>query len=46
LSSGYTGTTALSASGYVWRWLAISGALFLISAAAYSLRILRVARRR
>lgn len=46
LSSGYTATTALSASGYVWRWLAISGALFLISAAVYSVRILRHARRR
>ena len=46
LSGGYTDTTALSSAGYVWRWLAITGALLLISAGTYALRLLRDARRR
>jgi hypothetical protein len=46
LSGGYTDTTALSSAGYLWRWLAITAGLFVISAGAYALRLLREARRR
>jgi hypothetical protein len=39
LSPGYTATTALSASGYLVRWLAVTGALFLLSGVTYAVRV-------
>jgi hypothetical protein len=42
---GYHISTGLSADPYVWHWLAVTGALFLLSAAAYALRLRRVSRR-
>jgi hypothetical protein len=42
---GYHISTALSADPYAWHWLAVTGALFLLSAAAYALRLRRVSRR-
>ena len=41
----YHASTGLSAAPYVWHWLAVTGALFLLSAAAYALRLGRVSRR-
>ena len=45
LPGGYHASTGLSADPYVWHWLAVTGALFLLSAAAYALRLRRVSRR-
>jgi hypothetical protein len=39
--STYPHTTALSSSGYFARWLAVTGALFLVSAIAYAVRLAR-----
>jgi hypothetical protein len=45
LPGGYHTSTGLSADPYVSHWLAVTGALFLLSAAAYALRLRRVSRR-
>ena len=39
LQSPYHASTTLSADPYVWHWLAVTGALFLLSAAALALRL-------
>jgi len=39
LRSPYHASTALSADPYVWHWLAVTGALFLLSAVAFALRL-------
>jgi hypothetical protein len=44
LPGGYHASTGLSADPYVWHWLAVTGALFLLSAAAYARRLRRVSR--
>jgi hypothetical protein len=44
LPKRFTYTTTLSLDPYLWHWLAVTGALLLLSAAAYALR-LRSARR-
>jgi len=43
LPGGFQSSTTLSLNPYLWHWLAVTGALFLLSAAALALR-LRVAR--
>ena len=45
LPSPYHASTALSADPYVWHWLAVTGALFLLSAVAFAVRLRREARR-
>jgi hypothetical protein len=45
LPGGYHASTGLSADPYVWHWLAVTGALFLLSAATYALRLRRVSSR-
>jgi hypothetical protein len=45
LPGGYHASTGLSADPYVWHWLAVTGALFLLSAATYALRLRRVSNR-
>ena len=44
LHTRYHASTTLSPDPYLWRWLAVTGVLFLLSAAAFALR-LRTARR-
>jgi hypothetical protein len=39
LPSPYHASTMLSADPYVWHWLAVTGALFLLSAIAFALRL-------
>ena len=39
LRSPYHASTTLSADPYVWHWLAVTGALFLLSAVAFALRL-------
>lgn len=39
LPARFPRTTALSLSPYLWHWLAVTGALFLLSAAAYAARL-------
>ena len=39
LSAAYQGSTTLSPNPYVWHWLAVTGALFLLSAGAFALRL-------
>src|SRR5215469_1282725 len=39
LRTRYQASTTLSPDPYLWRWLAVTGALFLVSAAALALRI-------
>jgi hypothetical protein len=39
LQSPYHASTTLSADPYVWHWLAVTGALFLLSAVAFALRL-------
>jgi hypothetical protein len=39
LRSPYHASTRLSADPYVWHWLAVTGALFLLSAVAFALRL-------
>ena len=39
LRSAYHASTTLSADPYVWHWLAVTGALFLLSAIAFALRL-------
>ena len=44
LTTSYQLSTTLSPDPYLWHWLAVTGALFLLSATAYAVR-LRVAHR-
>ena len=44
LQSSYHASTTLSADPYVWHWLAVTGALFLLSAVAFALRLRRQSR--
>ena len=44
LHTSYQASTTLSPDPYVWHWLAVTGALFLLSAAAFALRLRRVPR--
>ncbi len=44
LSNNYEGTTGLSSSGYLGRWLLVSGALFFASAVALAVRLRGVRR--
>jgi hypothetical protein len=44
LPSPYHASTTLSADPYVWHWLAVTGALFLVSAVAFALRLRRQSR--
>jgi hypothetical protein len=46
LPKGFQATTTLSLDPYLWHWLAVTGALFLLSAAALALRMGRAAPRR
>ena len=39
LPKGFPATTTLSLDPYLWHWLAVTGALFLLSAAALALRL-------
>ena len=39
LPARFPHTTALPLSPYLWHWLAVTGVLFLLSAAAYALRL-------
>jgi hypothetical protein len=39
LRTHYQGSTTLSPAPYLWHWLAVTGALFLLSAAAFALRL-------
>jgi hypothetical protein len=39
LSTRYQAGTTLSPDPFLWHWLAVTGALFLLSAAAYALRL-------
>jgi hypothetical protein len=39
LHTNYHASTTLSPSPYLWHWLAVTGALFLMSAAAFALRL-------
>jgi hypothetical protein len=41
LSDRYSATTGLDADGYLGRWLAVTGVLFLVSAALYARRLRR-----
>lgn len=42
LSNVYTATTGLTAGGYLLRWLAVTGVLFLVSALSYALRLRKI----
>jgi hypothetical protein len=44
LPSPYHASTTLSADPYVWHWLAVTGALFLLAAVAFALRLRRQSR--
>ena len=39
LTTRYQQSTTLSPDPFLWHWLAVTGALFLLSAAAYALRL-------
>jgi len=41
LPRNFQASTTLPTSPYLWHWLAVTGALFLMSAAAYALRLRR-----
>jgi hypothetical protein len=41
LHTNYHASTTLSPNPYLWHWLAVAGALFLLSAAAFALRLRR-----
>jgi hypothetical protein len=41
LQTPYHASTTLSADPYVWHWLAVTGALFLLSAVAFAVRLRR-----
>ncbi|HWG61076.1 MAG TPA: hypothetical protein VG253_05120, partial [Streptosporangiaceae bacterium] len=44
LTASYHASTTLSPSPYVWHWLAVTGALFLLSAILFALRLRRGSR--
>jgi hypothetical protein len=44
LQSPYHASTTLSADPYLWHWLAVTGALFLLSAVAFAVRLRRQSR--
>lgn len=44
LHTDYQNSTGLSPDPFLWHWLAVTGALFLISAIAYALRLRRARR--
>jgi hypothetical protein len=44
LQTPYHASTTLSADPYVWHWLAVTGALFLLSAVAFAVRLRRQSR--
>lgn len=44
LSAPYPASTTLSADPYVWHWLAVTGALFLLSAVAFAYQLRRSSR--
>lgn len=44
LPAGFPRTTGLPLPEYLWHWLGVTGALFLLSAGAYALRMRRNAR--
>jgi hypothetical protein len=44
LQSPYHASTMLSADPYVWHWLAVTGALFLLSAIAFAVQLRRQSR--
>lgn len=44
LPTGFPAVTALSLDPYLWHWFAVTGALFLLSAAAFALRLRRLRR--
>lgn len=46
LPAGFPRTTGLPLDPYLWHWLGVTGALFLLSAAAYALRLRRARRGR
>lgn len=39
LHTGYQNSTGLSSDPFLWHWLAVTGGLFLLSAAAYAVRL-------
>lgn len=41
LSTGFHATTGLSSSGYLARWLAVTGVLFVLSAIAFAIQLRR-----
>ena len=41
LTAAYHASTTLSADPYLWHWLAVTGALFLLSAVAFAVRLRR-----
>jgi hypothetical protein len=41
LSTAYHASTTLSPAPYLWHWLAVTGALFLLSAVAFAVRLRR-----
>ncbi len=45
LPRNFQASTTLPTSPYLWHWLAVTGVLFLMSAAAYALRLRRARRR-
>lgn len=45
LAHGFQGATGRGTGAYVWRWLAITAALYVVSAALYTLRVMRNRRR-
>jgi hypothetical protein len=46
LGTHYQASTGLSPDPFLWHWLAVTGALFLLSAAAFALRVRASGRRR
>ena len=44
LATGYQNATGHGTGPYLWRWLAITGALFAMSGAIYALRVARTRR--
>ncbi|MGO9783305.1 MAG: hypothetical protein ACLPKE_01865 [Streptosporangiaceae bacterium] len=42
LTTAYQASTTLSPAPYLWHWLAVTGTLFLLSAAAFAVRLRRV----
>jgi hypothetical protein len=44
-SAGYRRASGLGTGPYLWRWLAVTGALFMISSVSYALRLRRASAR-